>query len=120
MNKPTSLDDRARAALPLTPIALHILLALVDRARHGLGIAQHVEEFTDGRLSLGPGNLYGTIKKLLEAGLIGEAESGPDGDAADPRRRYYAISTVGRRALEIETRDLSNVLNVARMKKVLR
>ena len=119
-SKRQSTDDQARAALPLTPIALHILLALVDRARHGLGIAQHVEEFTDGRLSLGPGNLYGTIKKLLETGLIGEAESGPEGDAADPRRRYYAISPLGRRALEIETRDLANVLHVARMKKVLR
>ena len=119
-SKRPSTDDQARAALPLTPIAMHILLALVDRARHGLGIAQHVEEFTDGRLSLGPGNLYGTIKKLLETGLIGEAESGPEGDAADPRRRYYAISPLGRRALEIETRDLANVLHVARMKKVLR
>lgn len=119
-SKRSSTDDQARAALPLTPIAMHILLALVDRARHGLGIAQHVEEFTDGRLSLGPGNLYGTIKKLLETGLIGEADTGPDGDAADPRRRYYAISALGRRALELETRDLANVLNVARMKKVLR
>ena len=123
MTKTHTTDDRARAALPLTPIALHILLALVDRARHGLGIAQHVEQFTDGRLSLGPGNLYGTIKKLLETGLIGEADAGHlnhAGDAADPRRRYYTISPVGRRALELETRDLANVLNVARMKKVLR
>jgi len=120
MSKRNPLDDRAQAALPLTPIAMHILLALVDRARHGLGIAEHVEEFTDGRISLGPGNLYGTIKKLLEAGLIGEAESGPDDDAADPRRRYYTISAIGRRALEIEARDLANVVNVARMKKVLR
>lgn len=119
MTRSASLDEQARAALPLTPIALHILLALVDRPRHGLGIAQHVEEFTDGRLSLGPGNLYGTIKKLLETGLIGETGSGPD-DAADPRRRYYAIRPLGRRALEIETRDLANVLHVARMKKVLR
>ena len=120
MTRPNPTDDRARAALPLTPIALHILLALVDQARHGLGIAQHVEQFTQGRLSLGPGNLYGTIKKLLETGLIGESDSGPDGEAADPRRRYYAITAVGRRAVEIEARDLANVLNVARMKKVLR
>lgn len=114
------LDDQARAALPLTPIALHILLALIDRPRHGLGISEHVEEFTGGRVALGPGNLYGTIKRLLEGRLIVEASTPPDDTAADPRRRYYEITPLGRRALELETRDLANVLNVARMKKVLR
>ena len=120
MSKRHPLDDRAQAALPLTPIAMHILLALVDRQRHGLGIADHVEEFTGGRVALGPGNLYGTIKRLLETGLIAEAATPPDDDAADPRRRYYEITPVGRRTLELETRDLAKVLNVARLKKVLR
>jgi DNA-binding PadR family transcriptional regulator len=113
------LDEDARAVLPLTPIALHILLALVDRPRHGLGIAEHIEDFTGGRLTLGPGNLYGTIKKLLECGLIDDSNSRAR-DGADPRRRYYDITPVGRRALEIETRELANVLDVARLKKVLR
>jgi DNA-binding PadR family transcriptional regulator len=113
------VDDRARAALPLTPIAIHILLALVDRDRHGLGIAEDIEGFTDGRLVLGPGNLYGTIKKLLEQQLIDDAA--PAGrEAADPRRRYYHITPAGRRALEIETRDLAKVLDVARLKRVIR
>ena len=113
------LDDEARAVLPLTPIGLHILLAVVDRPRHGLGISEHIEDFTAGRLALGPGNLYGTIKKLLELGLITDTESQERG-GADPRRRYYDITPVGRRALEIETRELANVLDVARLKKVLR
>ena len=95
LRRPT-LDDQARAALPLTPIALHILLALVDRHRHGLGIAQHVEEFTGGRITLGPGTLYGTIKRLLELELIDDAESNPDEEAVDPRRRYYHITALGR------------------------
>lgn len=115
----SNLDDRARGALPLTPIALHILLALVDEPRHGLGIAAHVEDFTGGRLALGPGNLYGTIKKLLELSLIHDAGTGVARES-DPRRRYYQITTVGRRALQIETRELANVLEVARMKRVLR
>jgi DNA-binding PadR family transcriptional regulator len=119
IRRPT-LDDQARSALPLTPIALHILLALVDRHRHGLGIAEHVEEFTGGRVVLGPGTLYGTIKRLLEIGLIDDAESNPDETSVDPRRRYYHITPVGRRALEIETRELSNVLDVARLKRVIR
>ena len=113
------LEEQARAALPLTPIAMHILLALVDQPRHGLGIAEHIEEFTGGRLRLGPGNLYGTIKKLLQLRFIDDAES-VEREGADPRRRYYSITPVGRRALEIETRELANVLDVARLKRVLR
>jgi DNA-binding PadR family transcriptional regulator len=116
----STLDDHARAALPLTPIALHILLALADRRRHGLGIAEHIEEFTSGRLTLGPGTLYSTIKRLLDGGLIDDAESNPDEESVDPRRRYYHITPLGRRALEIETRELSNVLDVARLKRVIR
>jgi DNA-binding PadR family transcriptional regulator len=112
-------EDRARAALPLTPIAIHILLALVDRDRHGLGIAEDVEVFTGGRLVLGPGNLYGTIKKLLDLDLIADVAPG-EREAPDPRRRYYHITAAGRRALEIETRDLANTLEVARLKRVIR
>jgi DNA-binding PadR family transcriptional regulator len=113
------LEDRARTALPLTPIAIHILLALVDRDRHGLGIAEDIEAFTEGRLVLGPGNLYGTIKKLLEQELIDDAAPAAR-EAADPRRRYYQITSAGRRALEIETRDLARMLDVARLKRVIR
>ena len=113
------VEDRAQAALPLTPIAIHILLALVDRDRHGLGIAENIEQFTDGRLVLGPGNLYGTIKKLLEQDLIDDVAAA-DREAADPRRRYYHITAAGRRALEIETRDLAKILDVARIKRVIR
>jgi len=116
----SNFDEKARAALPLTPIALHILLALVDKPRHGLGIAEHVEDFTSGRLALGPGNLYGTIKKLLELSLIDDASASVGGESVDPRRRYYQITVLGRRALQLETRELANVLDVARMKRVLR
>ncbi|HYN10383.1 MAG TPA: PadR family transcriptional regulator [Vicinamibacterales bacterium] len=119
--RPTRLvDDQARVALPLTPIVMHILLALVDRDRHGLGIAEHIEEFTAGRVSLGPGTLYGAIKRLLETGLVEDVESGPKDDSQDPRRRYYTITPVGQRALELETRRLADVLDVARVKRVIR
>jgi DNA-binding PadR family transcriptional regulator len=120
MTSRKSLDEQARAALPLTPIAMHILLALVDRQRHGLGIAEHIEDFTGGRVALGPGNLYGTIKRLLELELIDDAPASPDDESTDPRRRYYHITALGRRALEIETRELANVLDVARLKRVIR
>ena len=102
---------------PLTPVGINILLSLADEDRHGLGIAEQIEGFTGGRMSLGPGTLYGAMKRLLDLGLIDEADRG--GDADDPRRRYYTLTAAGRRALERETRDLEKVLRVARSKKVL-
>jgi DNA-binding PadR family transcriptional regulator len=97
----------------MTAAVLHILLSLAGDDRHGLGIAADVKAFTNGRLSLGPGTLYGTIKRLLEAGLI-EDLGAPSGDEDDPRRRYYRITPRGRRALEAETEGLASVLGVAR------
>jgi len=97
----------------MTAAVLHILLSLAGDDRHGLGIAADVKAFTNGRLSLGPGTLYGTIKRLLEAGLIEDLGS-PSGDEDDPRRRYYRITARGRRALEAETEGLASVLGVAR------
>jgi DNA-binding PadR family transcriptional regulator len=118
--RPTMSRNRARALLPLTPVTMHILLALVDRDRHGLGIADHVEEFSGGQVALGPGTLYGAIKRLLEMDLVDDVEAGPRDDSADPRRRYYRITPLGRRALELETRQLAAVLDVARLKRVIR
>jgi DNA-binding PadR family transcriptional regulator len=97
----------------MTAAVLHILLSLAGDDRHGLGIAADVKAFTNGRLSLGPGTLYGTVKRLLEAGLIEDLGS-PSGDEDDPRRRYYRITPRGRRALEAETEGLASVLGVAR------
>ena len=97
----------------MTAAVLHILLSLAGEQRHGLGIAADVKAFTNGRLTLGPGTLYGTIKRLLEAGLIEDLGS-PSGDEDDPRRRYYRITAKGRRALEAETEGLASVLGVAR------
>ena len=98
----------------MTPAVLHILLSLAAEDRHGLGIAADVKDFTQGRLALGPGTLYGTIKRLLDAGLIQDLGSPQDGDDDDPRRRYYRITPKGRRALEAETEGLASVLGVAR------
>jgi DNA-binding PadR family transcriptional regulator len=97
----------------MTPAVLHILLSLASEDRHGLGIAADVKAFSQGRLTLGPGTLYGTIKRLLEAGLV-EDLAPPSGDDDDPRRRYYRITAKGRRALELETEGLTSVLGVAR------
>lgn len=96
----------------MTPAVLHILLSLSADDRHGLGIAADVKAFSQGRLTLGPGTLYGTIKRLLEAGLVEDLGS-PSADE-DPRRRFYRITAKGRRALELETEGLASVLGVAK------
>jgi len=97
----------------MTPAVLHILLSLAAEDRHGLGIAADVKAFTDGRLVLGPGTLYGTIKRLLDAGLIEDLGS-PAPEDDDPRRRYYRITPSGRRAVETEAQGMAAVLGVAR------
>ncbi len=113
------MSPRPAGSSLLSPVASHVLLALVDRDRHGLGIADEVEAFTRGRVALGPGTLYGTIKRLLELRLIEERPGSPRDDSDDPRRRYYRITGAGRRALAQETSDMAHVVAVARQKRVL-
>ena len=103
----------------LTPAALQILLALADQDRHGLGIVDEVEARTRGEVKLGPGTLYGTIKRLREVGFIQEAARAPDPDDDDPRRRYYAITPSGREVLTRELRRMEVLIHVAHGKAVL-
>ena len=100
----------------LTPAAVHILLALADDDRHGLGIVDEVEARTGGDVKLGPGTLYGTIKRMRMAGLIEEPTDPKEGD---PRRRYYRITPVGRRALRAEVERMERLVLNARRKAVL-
>lgn len=104
----------------LTPAAFQILLALADEGRHGLGIMDEIERRTSGYVVLGPGSLYGTIKRLRESGLIVAADARPDGESDDPRRRYYRITPRGRAALGREARRLEMTVRAARAKAVLK
>lgn len=104
--------------LPLTPAIHHILLALADEERHGYGIMLEVGRLTGGATKMGPGTLYGTLKRLLSAGLIEEAEERPDPELDDERRRYYRITRLGARVLQAETARVSVLLDAARAKKV--
>ncbi len=83
--------------LPLTPAVFHIMLALADGERHGYGIMQEVAALTDGALRLGPGTLYGSIKRMLADGLIEETDERPDPELDDERRRYYRLTDFGQR-----------------------
>ena len=85
------------APLPLTPAAFHILLVLADGEKHGYAIMREVAEHTHGRMRLGPGSLYGTIKRMLADGWIEESDERPDPELDDERRRYYRITGAGLR-----------------------
>lgn len=115
-------DRDPRDLLPLTPVVLHILLALTDGERHGYAIAQEVEASTDAQIRMGPGTLYGSIQRMLAASLIEEvpAERRATNERTDERRRYYRMTTLGRRTLDLEVHRLASVVALARDKHLLR
>ncbi len=113
MSNPT---PEIEAQLPLTPTVYHILLALADQERHGYGIMQEVATMTQDRINMGPGTLYGSIKRMLKAKLIEESEERPDPDIDDERRRYYRLSPFGREVLLAESQRLAALVQVAREK----
>ena len=97
----------------LTRPAFLILLALADQARHGLGIVDRVDEMSHGEVRLGPGTLYGTLQKLVAAGLIRETATVPNPDDHDPRRRYYKLTPKGQRELRDEAARMRALVRVA-------
>jgi DNA-binding PadR family transcriptional regulator len=99
--------------LPLTPAVFHILLALADDERHGYAIMEHVAQTTDGQIKMGPGTLYGTIKRLLGSDLIEESDERPDPEMDDERRRYYRLTRLGRRVVEAEARRYAKLVSLA-------
>ena len=107
------------ALLPLTPAVFHILLALADSERHGYGIMQEIAWRTGGSVRMGPGTLYGSIKRMLADGLIEASEDRPDAALDDERRRYYRLTGFGRHVLTAEAQRLEQVVRIAQSKHVL-
>jgi DNA-binding PadR family transcriptional regulator len=107
-------SNEANASLPLAPAIFQILVALADQDRHGYAIMQDVAVRTGGRMKLSPGTLYGSIKRMLEDGLIVEVDERPDPDNDDERRRYYRLTSFGREVAEAEADRLTTLLRQAR------
>jgi DNA-binding PadR family transcriptional regulator len=105
--------------LPLRPSVFHILLALSDGDLHGYGIMQEVAEHTDGQIKLGPGTLYGAIKRLLSDRMIIETDERPDPQLDDERRRYYRLTDFGHRVLKAEVQRISKLVSVAQKKRLI-
>jgi DNA-binding PadR family transcriptional regulator len=104
---------------PLTPAVYHILLALADGEKHGYAIMKDVETQTEGQVKMGPGTLYGSIKRMLTAGLIQETDERPDPELDDERRRYYRLTGLGKTVVSAESKRLARVVQVAHQKHVL-
>jgi DNA-binding PadR family transcriptional regulator len=114
-----AVERGPREMLPLTPAVFNILLALADGERHGYGIMREVEGRTGGEVRLGPGTLYGSIKRMLSDGLIEESDERPDPGLDDQRRRYYRMTDFGRRVAGAEAERLASLVNAARTKRLL-
>jgi DNA-binding MarR family transcriptional regulator len=94
--------------VPLTPAVFHILLALFGQERHGYDIMQQVKSDSQGTVKMGPGTLYGSLDRMIDAGLVTK------GNTQDPRRIYYKLTTLGQATLRVETERLSRLAAVAR------
>jgi DNA-binding PadR family transcriptional regulator len=107
-----------KADAPLTPAVLHILLALSAKERHGYGIMKQVAADSQGKVKMGPGTLYGSLGRMLEAGLIRESDKRADPEMDDERRVYYRLTGIGQEALAAELQRYREVVAVAEKKRL--
>lgn len=119
------MTPRDRAAdverlLPLRPVAFQILLSLADGERHGYGLTRDIAGRTSARMRIEPGNLYRSLRAMLDDGVIEESEKRPAPDLDDARRRYYRITPFGRRVAAAETARLEALVAEAKGKRWLR
>jgi len=103
--------------LPLKSQWFHIMLSLAGGEQHGYGIMQEVLERSAGKVRLWPATLYGSIKRLIEADLIEESNERPAPEFDDARRRYYRLTSLGRRVLHAECERLQELVRVIRVKQ---
>lgn len=117
MKKPNS--EEIQSLLPLAPVVFEILLALADGERHGYAIKREVAARTNGKYRLGPGTLYGAIKRMLAQGLIVESDIRPDAHLDDERRHYYRLTPLGAGAARAELDRMRDILHASSAKALL-
>jgi DNA-binding PadR family transcriptional regulator len=110
---PRAQQNAAEDLLPLAPAVFHILLSLAEGERHGYALKREIARRTDGKLSMGPGALYGAIGKMLEQGLIEESDDRPDPHLDDERRRYYRVTAFGRKVALAEAARMRTLAGMA-------
>lgn len=108
-----------RRLLPLKTQWFHIMLSLAGEEQHGYGIMRQVLERSTGKVRLWPATLYGSLKRLIEAGLIEESDERPAPELDDARRRYYRLTDLGRRVLDAECDRLQELVDSIRVKRAM-
>ncbi|MBZ5619938.1 MAG: PadR family transcriptional regulator [Acidobacteriia bacterium] len=110
-------EGQAKDLLPLSPQVFHILVALAGGDQHGYAIMQDVAARSGGKLRLSPGTLYGSVKRMLDQGLIAELRDSerPGTEDDDERRRYYRLTPFGRKVAKAEAARLADALEQARV-----
>jgi DNA-binding PadR family transcriptional regulator len=107
------------ALLPLKPVEVLVLTMLAAGDRHGYGIRQDILEHTNGAIELEAGNLYRTIRRLEQDGLLDESGRRPAGDSDDERRRYYRLTPLGRRVLSAELTRLRELVRLGETRRLI-
>jgi DNA-binding PadR family transcriptional regulator len=107
-----------KATTPLTPAVFHILLALSTQERHGYGIMKQVEKDSDGSVSMGPGTLYGSLNRMLQARLVKESDKRVDPEMDDARRIYYKLTGLGQKMLAAELDRYKHLLSLSEKSKL--
>ena len=105
------------AFLPLKGNWFHILLSLLEGEQHGYGIMQDVLERSGGKVRLWPATLYGSLKRLIKEGLIAESGERPAPELDDARRRYYKLTALGHRVLDLESERLKQLVRILQTKR---
>jgi DNA-binding PadR family transcriptional regulator len=103
----------------LKPLDFLVLLALIEEERHGYGIRQDVLELSHGAIAVDAGNLYRTLGRLMDAGLVARSSRRPASDAGDERRRYFRLTASGREALASDARRMQHLLRLGKVRKLL-
>lgn len=114
-----SKQAQVRSFLPLKSQWFHILLSLAGEEQHGYGIMQEVLQRTTGQVRLWPATLYGSLKRLIDAGLIEESNRRPAAELDDARRRYYRLTPLGRRVLDAECERLQELVRAIQSKRAV-
>ena len=104
--------------LPLPASAMHIIVALAGGEKHGYAIMRDIQELSGGTINMGPGTLYGSIKRMIDQGLLEETDERPDPALDDQRRRYYRLSALGQRVGAAEQVRLSALLEAAQLRQL--
>jgi DNA-binding PadR family transcriptional regulator len=118
MAKRTPRPDGVEQFLPLPASVMHIIVTLASGEKHGYAIMREVTEVSGGAVRMGPGTLYGSIKRMIDQGLVEEAEERPDPALDDERRRYYRLTDLGRRVGAAERDRLMHLLDAADVRRL--